>query len=207
MRSLGMFDILQQAGAGVDTRGIGRSRPDPQLIVSLTVLNSQRDVDELANSALESLSESHLGSANTHPFVSEIFAEIALNAVEHSQSPVGAIGFIQFYEFAEGRRFVCGVADGGIGIRQSLERNSALRERIFYDWDAIELATRERISGTGSPTRGIGLYGVAEDMRSPGHQLIIHSGIGVMHINEDLRTAARRTTLFPGTLAYASIPT
>lgn len=204
--SLGLFDILKEAGVNVDSRGIGHKQ-DPQVVLPLTRFATQAEVEGLANDALESLSASHIGAANVHPFVSESFAELALNAVEHAQSPIGAISFIQFYEFEKGRRFVCGVADGGIGIRQSLERNPNLRARVFYDWDAIELATRERISGTGSATRGIGLYGVAEDMRSPKHQLVIHSGIGTLKISEEVTSNARRTTLFPGTLAYASIPT
>jgi len=106
----------------------------------------------------------------------------------------------------QGRRFLCAVADGGIGIRCSLERNPELRPRISYDWVAIELALRERISGKGEPTRGIGLYWVSEEMRRSGRQLIVHSGIGALTINEEVESEAKRTTLFPGTLAFASIP-
>ena len=76
---------------------------------------------------------------------------------------------------------------------------------VPYDWVAIERAVRERISGTGKPTRGIGLFGVAEDMRSTGRSLIIHTGIGSLEINENVESRARRTTLFPGTLAATTI--
>lgn len=138
--------------------------------------------------------------------MSEVSAELGRNVVEHAESPIGAFGFVQSYEFGEGQRFVCGVADGGIGIRASLERNPALRPRVPYVWAAVELAVRERVTGTGDQTRGIGLYGVAEDMRKPGRQLIPHSGIGSLMISEEMETEAKRTTLFPGTLAYASIP-
>lgn len=164
-------------------------------------------VEDLANRALDSLSQTGLGAANLHPLVSEMFAELALNAVQHSESPIGACGLIQFYESQHGRRFVCVVADGGIGIRRSLERNPELAEQVPYDWVAIELALRERVSGTGSKTRGIGLYGVAEDMRKAGRQLIIHSGIGMVETNEELESEAKRAALFPGILVYASIPT
>jgi anti-sigma regulatory factor (Ser/Thr protein kinase) len=167
----------------------------------------EAEVEELANRALEALGEAGLGAVNLHPLVSEVFAELALNAVQHAESRIGACGLIQFYEFQQGRRFLCVVADGGIGIRQSLERNPELADQVPYDWVAIELALRERVSGTGSKTRGIGLYGVAEDMRKAGRQLIIHSGIGMVETNEELESEAKRTTLFPGTLAYASIPT
>lgn len=129
-----------------------------------------------------------------------------MNAVQHSNSPIGAFGFIQFYEFSHGQRFVCAVADGGIGIRKSLEQNPDLVSRFHYDWDAIELAIRELVSSTGDQHRGIGLFGVAEDMRNPQHQLILHSGQGVLELREDVQSEARRTTLFPGTLAFTGIP-
>ncbi|MDP3062284.1 MAG: hypothetical protein Q8O40_03570 [Chloroflexota bacterium] len=206
LKSLGLFQTLQQNGIEVDDRGIAE-RLDPQIILPLTRFQTETQVEELANRALDTLGELGLGSANLHPLVSEAFAELAQNAVQHAESPIGAYGFIQFYEFETGRRFVCGVADGGIGIRRSLERNPALKDRVPYDWVAVELAVRERVSGTGDPRRGIGLYGVSEDMRRAGRQLIIHSGIGSLQLSEEMESAARRVTLFPGTLAYASIPT
>lgn len=206
LKSVGLFGVLRDAGIDVDDRGIA-DRRDPQLVLPMTRFNEESEVEELANAALESLSRAGLGSANIYPLVSEVFAELALNAVQHSQSSIGAFGFIQFYDSELGQRFVCAVADGGIGIRRSLEQNPALRDRVPYDWVAIELALRERVSGTGVSTRGIGLYGVAEDMRRPGRRLIIHSGIGMLETSEEVESSSQRTTLFPGTLAYASITT
>ena len=175
-------------------------------MVPLTRFDTESEVEELANAALEKLQESGVGSAKLYPLVSEVFAELALNAVQHAESPIGAYGLIQFYDSERGRRFVCTVADGGIGIRRSLERNPALQDRVPYDWTAVELAIRERVSGTLDARRGIGLYGVAEDMRKAGRSLIIHSGFGSFRISEELESRASRTRLFPGTLASASIP-
>jgi anti-sigma regulatory factor (Ser/Thr protein kinase) len=206
LKSLGLFPALQQAGVEVDDRGV-RTQPDPQLVLPLTGFREEAEVEKLANEALDALTRAGLGSANLHPLVSEVFAELALNAVQHSESEIGAFGFIQFYEFQQGRRFVCAVADGGIGIRRSLERNPDLCDRVPYDWVAIELALRERVSGTGLKTRGIGLYGVAEDMRKAGRRLIIHSGFGIVETSEEMECRAERAKLFPGTVAYASIPT
>jgi hypothetical protein len=172
----------------------------------LTRFDNESQVEELTNQANETLQDSGLASANIYPLVSETFGELAMNAVQHSESPIGAYGFIQFYGYAKRRRFVCGVADGGIGIRRSLAKNPDLVDLVPYDWVAVERATRERVSGTGDTTRGIGLYGVAEDMRKGGRRLIIHSGIGKLQINERIESQASRTRLFPGTLAYASVP-
>jgi hypothetical protein len=205
LKSLGLFRILQNNGVEVDDRDIP-DRRDPKMVLPLTRFDSQSQAEDLANRANDLLRGSGLSSANIYPLVSETFAELAMNAVEHAESPIGAYGLIQFYGLGTGRKFVCSVADGGVGIRRSLERNPAHRNRIPYDWAAIELATRERISGTLDRTRGIGLYGVAEDMRKPGRQLIIHSGIGSLQISIDMQSEAHRTRLFPGTLAYVSIP-
>lgn len=206
LKSVGLFHILQENGVDVDDRGIWQ-RQDQQLILPLTRFREESEVEDLANQALSALGDAGLGAANIYPLVSEVFAELALNAVQHSESEIGAFGLIQFYDSRQGSRFVCAVADGGIGIRHSLERNPEFRDRIPYDWAAIELALRERVSGTGIKTRGIGLYGVGEDMRKTGRQLIIHSGIGMVEINEEMESRANRTRLFPGTLVYASITT
>ena len=205
LKSLGLFEILQESGVKVDDLGIP-GRKDPQVVLPLTRFDTEYEAQRVADTAAESLAASGFSSANLYPIVTETFGELAQNAVQHSDSPVGAYGLIQFYESQQGRRFVCSVADGGIGIRRSLEKNPELRDRVPYDWTAIELALRERVSGTAVATRGIGLFGVSEDMRQAGRQLIVHSGIGSLHIREDLQTDVRRTKLFSGTLTYASIP-
>lgn len=206
LKSMGLFHILNENGIDADDRGV-YDRPDPQLILPLTRFETESQVEALINVAYDALQKSGLGAANLYPIVSEVFAELAMNAVQHAESPIGAYGFLQFYRFEAGQRFVFGVADDGIGIKRSLEKNPEHRDRVPYDWDAIELAAQERISGTGDKARGIGLFGVAEDMRRAGRQLIIHSGIELLQISEDMKSEALKTRLFPGTLAYASIPT
>jgi hypothetical protein len=206
LKSLGLFGVLQRYGVEVDDLGI-RDREDSQLVLPLTRFDTVSEAEELTNKAVDALKESALGAANLYPVVSETFGELAMNAVEHADSPIGAYGVIQFYESEFGRRFVCGVADGGIGIRRSLEKNPELRRRVPQDWDAVKLATQERISGTGGKTRGMGLSGIADDMRETGRSLIVHSGIGSLQIVEGQERSPERTRLFPGTLVSASIPT
>lgn len=206
LKSTGLFATLKEEGVSIDDRGIGEASTS-QTIVPLGRFASEFEAEQLANSALDNLISGGSATQNLAPVVSENFAELAFNAVQHSQSPIGGLGLIQFFKFEEGLRFAITVADGGIGIRKSLYNNPVLRDKIHYDWTAIELATRERISGTGAATRGIGLYGVAEDARKGGRRLIIHSGIGVLEISEDVRQESRRTNPYPGTLASMSIPT
>ena len=206
LKSLGLFETLQANGVEVDDRDIVKGL-GAQIVVPLTRFDSESEVEELANQANDTLTKLGIGAANLRPLVSETFAELAMNAVQHAESKIGAYGLVQFYGSGDRQRFVCAVGDGGIGIRRSLEKNPQYRSRVPYDWVAIELATRERVSGTGDSSRGIGLFGVAEDMRIAGRQLIIHSGIGSLQIDEELQSQAHRTRLFPGTLANASIPT
>jgi hypothetical protein len=205
LQTIGLFELLKQAGTEIDDRGVAPTDPR-QIGIQLQRFRTEHDVDNIANAAIDHLNAQDLGAPNLRPLVAEAFAELGANAVQHSGSPIDSYGMIQYYEWESGARFVCVVADGGIGIRQSLERNPQLQDRVYYDWDAIELAMQERISGTGIPTRGIGLYAIAEDMRRPGHQLLIHSGIGLVRQSEELEADARRTTLFPGTLVYATMP-
>jgi hypothetical protein len=204
LKSLGFFDILKDREVEVDDRDIG-ARNDPKTILPITHFETTADAVNVTNTAFARLQSAHLGAANLTPVVTELFSELALNAAQHSESQVGSFGCVQFFESSP--RFSCTVADGGIGVLASLRRNEALRSRVSYDWDALELAIRERVSGTGDPHRGIGLYGVSEDVRRPEHSLLLHSGLGSLEITEDLESSAKRTRLFPGTLAFLSIPT
>jgi hypothetical protein len=205
LKSIELFKILAANGVEVNDHGVGGR---PAGILPITSFSTESDVDKIANEARDRLTLAGLGAPNLYSLVAEVFAELGMNAVQHSQSEIGAVGLIQFYQSDSGERFVCAVADGGIGIRRALESNEALRSRAAYDWTSIELALEEGISGTGSNRRGIGLFGVAEDMAKPGRQLIIHSGIGLLGTVGGVGPGATRSAIrFPGTLVSASIPT
>ncbi len=205
LKSLGLFDALRDFDVEVDDRGV-RSQTDAKTILPIARFCTTADASTLTNDAFARMQGASIGAANLTSMVTELFSELALNAAQHSESEIGAFGCVQFSEFGQGPRFGCTVADGGIGVLASLRRNQALQSRVNYDWDALELAVRERVSGTGDPHRGIGLYGVSEDVRKPGRSLLLHSGLGSLEITEELESSAKRTRLFPGTLAFLSIP-
>ena len=69
-----------------------------QLVLPLTGFNTEFEVEDVTNRAQMALQESGLGAANIYPVVSETFAELAMNAVQHAESPIGAFGFVQFYQ-------------------------------------------------------------------------------------------------------------
>ena len=207
LKSMGLYQALQENGVRVDGGGVAESR-SRGVVLPLTRFDDEYQVGDIADKALDTLQRSGLGAPNIYSVVSETFGELAMNAVQHSQSPIGAYGVIQFHKSESGEeKFVCGVADAGIGIKHSLEQNPVHKEVVPYDWLAIKHALRERVSGTGDSYRGFGLFSVAEDtLNNPGQRLMIHSGIGSLEIAEDLESAPWRTSLFPGTLAYVSIP-
>lgn len=205
LKSLGLFDTLKGHGIEVDDRNIG-SGAAHKTILPVTPFTSTAEAAQVTNRAFERLQKTGVGAANLTSIVTELFSELALNAAQHSESEIGAFGCVQFYEFRSAPRFTCAVADGGIGVYASLCRNDKHRSRVSYDWDALELAVRERVSGTNDPHRGIGLYGVSEDVRRPDRSLLLHSGLGSLEIKETMEISARRTRLFPGTLAFLSIP-
>ena len=205
LKATRLFDLLREHGVSVDDHGVVPVAPG-RMVLPLRRLDMLNDVWRLGNEVGAFLSDHDLGAANLRPLVVETLGELIQNAVEHSESPIGSYGMIQYDDWQEGPRFVCVVADGGIGIRQSLMKNPALQAQMSNDWDAIELAMREGNSGTGHPIRGVGLSTVADDMTSLGRGLLIHSGSGIVSA-KDLQMRARQGSLFPGTLAAASLRT
>ena len=201
----GALEILTAAGVRLqDCRSVSKS----SALLPLCIVESFSDVERAADRIPDRLaSGSDSIPSNLHSIVAETFVELANNGVEHSQSEVGTLGLVNLGIDGKKGNFEIAVADGGVGISQTLGASeNADKKRTWNDWSSIEYATGELISGTGDPHRGIGLFGIAEDSRLPGVVLRIISGRGVLHINEQSQLRAIRSNLFPGTLAYISIP-
>ena len=205
LHAAGLFRALQEAGIEADDRG-APDQSATQTIVPIVRFSTETEAETIAEDAVEALMESGLASANMYALVSNAFGELAMNAVQHAESSVGSYGLIQFYNSPEASdRFVCAVADGGIGIRQSLERNPALRDSVPDDRTAIEQAIIERVTTTGSEHRGIGLTWTAQEVLENRGRFLVHSGAGALRIRRPTNKKARQTNLFPGTLASATI--
>ena len=206
LNRVGMFETLQNAGIEVDNLGM----PAPQqgrLMLPLTRLTTMSQVEDLGEAIVENLINSNISSANVYEHVNMVFAELANNAVEHADSPIDAYGYVQYYAFEGHPRFVCAIADGGIGIRASLLKNPDHAGKMQNDWQAIEYALVENISVHGN-TRGLGLSHIVELVLPPNRELNISSGLAFVH--RDGRAgilAPRSANLFPGTLASVNIPT
>ncbi len=205
LNRLGLFETLQNAGIRVDNLGM----PAPQqghLMLPLTRLTTMSQVEVLGEAIVENLMDSNISSANVYEHVNMVFGELANNAVEHADSPIEAYGYVQHYAFEEHPRFVCAIADGGIGIRASLLKNPDHVGRVQSDWQAIEYALLENISVHGN-TRGLGLAHIVELVLPPNRELNISSGSAFLHYDGRIRIPSPRSAnLFPGTLASVNIP-
>ena len=204
LNHLGMFDVLRGAGVRVDYFDVSNMERR-QLVLPLTRLRTISQVEDLGDAVMDSLSRSNLSSANLYDHVNMAFAELGNNAVEHAQSPIDAYGLIQFYHWNQRPRFVCAVADGGIGILASLQENPEHEEHALTDWDAIEYAIQENISVHGN-TRGLGLAHIVEFLLPPNRELNITSGNGFLDVDGKRQTTSRESNLFPGTSAFVNIP-
>ena len=97
------------------------------------------------------------------------------------------------------------IADAGPGVRATLENNPGL-PKISSDQDAISLAVQELVSGTGVPTRGIGLWMTLTEMRKPGRKLIIHSASALLTMYGKDQPEIREAGPRQGTLVRFTIP-
>ena len=204
LNRLGLFEILESDGVEVDNLGT----PNPEqghLILPLTRLRAVSQVESLGDEVIDSLSSSNLSSSNLYSDVNMAFAELGNNAVEHADSPIDAYGFVQYVASERQPRFVCIIADGGIGIRASLQKNPEHEKHALTDRDAIEYATQENISVHGD-TRGLGLAQIVEFVLPPNRELNITSGNGFLHVDGQRQTTSRCSNLFPGTSAFVNIP-
>ncbi len=207
MGSMGLFALLRSEGVAMDLGSIEEPGSEG-VVVPLTRFKNQGTVHRLANRAYDELEDRGIGRPEAQRIVSEAFVELAMNAAEHAASPIGAFGFIQFLPSPRGERIAFGVSDGGIGIQRSLAKNPEIRDLLFDDRTAVQIALKERISGTQDATRGFGLHGIFEQMHTEGYRFAIHSGRGRFQSADAQaqKTRSTKETLFPGTLAYGSIP-
>ena len=202
LNRLGLFKTLEIAGVSVDRIGGTPNSQEVDFLLPLTPLTSFTQVEEISDEIDVKLSGSNLSSVNVYDDVNMAFCELANNAVEHPESPIGAYGFVQ--HSADG--FICAVADGGIGIRSSLMKNRNHCENAKTDTQAIQYALQENISVHGH-TRGLGLAQIVEFVLPGGRRLTICSGIGCLRYSDNEQPpVAEYATLFPGTLAYMDIP-
>lgn len=203
LQAAGAIDQLQ--AAGVEVRGdVPDSLPRQTVVLPVSRLRTETEAELLENAVYNAL----LGPQSPAPDLAAIagghFAELAANAVQHGQSPIGALATVQAVGHNGERQLVVAIADAGIGIQASLHQNALHYYAVPNEWMAISHATGELVSGTADPNRGLGLYEARTSALGSGTALTIHSGAGILHISGRDGLVARRSNTFPGTLVQMS---
>ncbi len=173
--------------------------------LDLTAFRSMREAQELAVNLEENLHKRNMGAANVRPELVEIFSEIVNNAAEHGMSEDGALAHVSFMPHRRGSAYDAVIVDSGSGIRATLMQNPNL-PRVQTDAQAISLATQELVSGTGNPTRGIGLWMTVTEMRKPGRKLWLHSGSGLLTMYGEAEPEFRETEHRQGVMVRLTVP-
>ncbi len=176
-----------------------------QYALEPTTFRSMREAQELTDDLEEALADRNLGSPNVRPGLLEVFSEIVNNAAEHGMAEPGAHAHVRYLPHRRGEAFDVVVADEGPGIQATLANNPHL-DVPESDSQAIEKATRELVSGTGDPTRGLGLWMTVTEMRKPGRKLLIHSGAGPLTMYGTNEPEFREMEHGQGTMVGLTIP-
>ena len=188
----GFFSALTSSGVELQGTAEPTETATDTIVFPIGDISSAREGETVGYEVQSRLQQTNSISANIPSLVAEIFFELINNALEHSESSVGRFATVQIRGPS---RVLCAVADGGIGITQSLGHNPTV-PHLQQDQDAILLALEEGITGTDSPTRGIGLNWV-----SNASHLIVYSGDGLVEDGGDI---APRGVTFPGTLVLST---
>lgn len=174
-------------------------------ILSMTTVTNPGEVEALAEEVYEGFRRT--GGVRSSVLLDEVVEglwEPAINSIEHSQSPFGAVCLAQIWT-ASGRRLAeFAVADAGIGIRATLGRRYPY---LATDEEAIEKALEEGVSGLDDPQRGIGLSTTHElSRKGSGRRLMIVSGDGCVVATPNATGGRTLCRSWSGTLVSLLFP-
>jgi anti-sigma regulatory factor (Ser/Thr protein kinase) len=168
--------------------------------VELRPFDSRFAGEALANLLYERLE----GFVSTEALVTlhEAAAELTANAVEHALSPSPPL-MAAFTNHPDGNHeyLVVAVGDLGIGVESSLRKT----HQVHSEEEALRLAFRELVSGTGEKGRGRGLFEVERTVRSLGGFTVLRSGSAR---RQEGPSFGRSYSAFPlpGTIVGALVP-
>lgn len=178
---------------------------DVTVVLPIKRFDSVDDIECIANS-IESTRV--IGPSNVWNEMPGIFYELALNAVQHSQSAAGCYVVLEYAEVApSGIIYVVGVADNGIGIPASLRKNPDFAH-ILSDAETIAHATELNVTGTGEPERGLGLDHIMQVVKTFRGNFVLISGMGYLNIVNGLMINKENVSLtdcLEGTVAVVTL--
>jgi histidine kinase/DNA gyrase B/HSP90-like ATPase len=188
-----------------------RRRGNPGTLQELVNFHSEEEIPDIINRISEIL-ENKEYRLRERAAICATLSEICANAVEHGASPFGAYAAVQAYHHIvsggrerRGEEVLIAIADGGVGVRETLSRNSKYAEFTKTDNDALRHALKMGVSGTGEIGRGGGLAVVGQISARAGGSLSLRSGAGRVTFYGE-RTNSRNVPTFPGTFVRVSLP-
>jgi anti-sigma regulatory factor (Ser/Thr protein kinase) len=186
-----------------------RRRGNPGTLQELVNFHAEDEIPGIVN-RISQILENRGYPLRERAAICATLSEICANAVEHSASPFGAYTAVQAYRqiVSGGRRgeeVLVAIADGGVGVRETLSRNPKYVEHTKTDNDALRHALRMGVSGTGEIGRGGGLAVVGQIAARAGGSLSLRSDSGRVTFYGD-RTNSRNVPTFPGTFVRVSLP-
>ena len=187
-----------------------RRRGNPGTLQELVSFHSEEEIPGIINRISEIL-ENKDYRLRERAAICATLSEICSNAVEHGHSPFGAYAAVQAYQHivsggrGRGEEVIVAIADGGVGVRETLSKNPKYAEFTTTDNDALRHALKMGVSGTGEIGRGGGLAVVGQIAARAGGSLSLRSGSGRVTFYGD-RTNSRNVPSFPGAFVRVSWP-
>ena len=187
-----------------------RRRHNPGTLQELVNFHTEQEIPGIIERISEIL-ENQSYRLRERVAICSVLSEVCANAAEHGASSFGAYAAVQAYHHIvsgprrRGEEVLVSIADGGVGVRETLSRNPRYAEQTTTDNDALRLALEMGVSGTGEIGRGGGLALVAQIAARAGGSLSLRSGTGRVTVYED-RKNSRNVPLFPGTFVRVSLP-
>jgi len=187
-----------------------RRRGNPGTLQELVSFHSEEEIPGIINRISEIL-ENKDYRLRERAAICATLSEICSNAVEHGHSPFGAYAAVQAYQHivsggrGRGEEVIVAIADGGVGVRETLSKNPKYAEFTTTDNDALRHALKMGVSGTGEIGRGGGLAVVGQIAARAGGSLSLRSGSGRVTFYGD-RTNSRNVPPFPGAFVRVSLP-
>ena len=141
LRLSGVFGVMRDLVKFGDPQpeDVIPERPPVRPMVPCSRFDSEHDIDQLANQMEECFwTEPVYGSI--FETCHTAFSELATNVVSHAESEGGYV-LAQQYNYRSGPKVEIAVADCGMGIQASLQKNQK-HTSVLSDADAIELAIK-----------------------------------------------------------------
>ena len=187
-----------------------RRRHNPGTLQELVNFHTEQEIPGIIERISEIL-ENQGYRLKERVAICSVLSEVCANAAEHGSSSFGAYAAVQAYHHIvsgprrRGEEVLVSIADGGVGVRETLSRNPVYAELTTTDNDALRLALEMGVSATGEIGRGGGLALVARIAADSGGSLSLRSGTGRVTVYEN-RKNSRNVPEFPGTFVRVSLP-